>query len=138
MRTRNADLGDAEEDVAGDGAGGAGEEASVLGEEGYGDAAFGAEVQQEGGAHDVAERDEAGERVDGQPQQNGAVLFGDDGFALLPEVDALRLDVEGVEQLLHDKAPMGPILRLTLFVRVFAVHLFKPSPFVHQIDVSDY
>ena len=93
--------GDTQVDVAGDGAGDAGEEVSVFGEEGDGDAAFRAEVQQKGAAHDVAKRDEAGKRVDGQSHENGAVLFGDDGFAFLPQVDALRLDVEGVEQFLH-------------------------------------
>ena len=56
--------------------------------------------------------------MDWDSRDDIALPLGDDRLAFLPQIRSLRLDVEGVEELLHDSTPMIPNPSLT--VRVVA------------------
>ena len=65
------------------------------------DSSLSAQPQQERAAKDIAKADDARKRVDGNSLDDIALPFHDDCFAFLPQIGALRLDVECVEKFLH-------------------------------------
>lgn len=94
-------LGAAQEDVSRGCADDVCEVASVFGEEGNGEAGFGACAEEKGAAEDIAETDESAEVEERKAQADFFFDFDDDGFAVFAEVCALRGDIEGVEEATH-------------------------------------
>ncbi len=82
------------------------------------DAPFAAKAKQERTAQHIAEADDARKRVDGDSRDDIALPLCDHGLAFLSQICSLRLDVECVEELLHESTPMNPNPSLT--VRVVA------------------